>query len=136
MVAVISWLDRGGKNTRTIGNAPSTQEDREDEKASWRFTLHYTERRQYLWAGIVNCYRSDPIPDGVGRVLFLDHETMIERVHFRLIRMPCCGQLLCWVNPRLPTHCPECGKTVYTKLKFDGSMILITDEKARLEYNS
>jgi hypothetical protein len=24
--------------------------------------------------------------------------------HFRLIQMPCCGQLLCWVNPRLPNY--------------------------------
>jgi hypothetical protein len=31
-----------------------------------------------------------------------------ERAHFRLIQMSCCGQLLCWVNPRLPNHCPEC----------------------------
>jgi hypothetical protein len=23
-------------------------------------------------------------------------------VKFRLIQMPCCGQMLCWVNPRLP----------------------------------
>jgi hypothetical protein len=27
---------------------------------------------------------------------------MTTRAHFRLIQMPCCGQLLCWVNPRLP----------------------------------
>jgi hypothetical protein len=32
-----------------------------------------------------------------------------ERVMFRLISMGCCGQLLCWVNPRLPNYCPECG---------------------------
>jgi len=24
--------------------------------------------------------------------------------HFRLILMPCCGQMLCWVNPRLPNY--------------------------------
>jgi hypothetical protein len=40
-----------------------------------------------------------------------------EKVNFRLFQMPCCGQLLCWVNPRLPNHCPECGLRVYTELK-------------------
>lgn len=29
------------------------------------------------------------------------------RAHFRLIEMPCCAQVLCWVNPRLPNHCPN-----------------------------
>jgi hypothetical protein len=28
-----------------------------------------------------------------------------ERVIFRLIMTPCCGHMLCWVNPRFP----ECG---------------------------
>jgi len=23
---------------------------------------------------------------------------------FRFIQMPCCGQMLCWVNPRLPNY--------------------------------
>src|SRR5262245_26836305 len=32
---------------------------------------------------------------------------MQSPVHFRLIQMPCCGQMLCWVNPRLPNYCPE-----------------------------
>jgi hypothetical protein len=36
---------------------------------------------------------------------------------FRLIQTPCCEQLLCWVNPRLPNHCPECGKFIYADLK-------------------
>ena len=38
-------------------------------------------------------------------------------VHFRLFQMPCCGQLLCWVNPRLPNHCPECGTHVLVALR-------------------
>jgi hypothetical protein len=50
-----------------------------------------------------------------------------QRIHFRLIRMPCCGQTLYWVNSQLPNHCPECGK----KLKF-GSQILVDDEEAWL----
>jgi len=30
-----------------------------------------------------------------------------ELIHFRLFQMPCCGHSLCWVNPRLPNHCPS-----------------------------
>jgi hypothetical protein len=32
-----------------------------------------------------------------------------ERVPFRLIETPCCGLLLCWINPHLPRYCPHCG---------------------------
>jgi hypothetical protein len=32
-----------------------------------------------------------------------------ERVLFSLLQMPCCHTLLCWVNPRMPNFCPECG---------------------------
>jgi len=35
--------------------------------------------------------------------------TSHERVVFRLFRFPCCGFLCCWVNPRVPSFCPECG---------------------------
>lgn len=35
-------------------------------------------------------------------------------VQFRLLRMPCCGILICWVNPRRPMYCPECGKNVFS----------------------
>ena len=40
-----------------------------------------------------------------------------ELVRFRLFKMPCCGQLLCWLNPRLPNFCPECGAQIYMKMK-------------------
>jgi hypothetical protein len=40
-----------------------------------------------------------------------------ERVEFKLIEMPCCGHLLCWVNPRYPTYCPQCGKHCYPDVK-------------------
>ena len=40
-----------------------------------------------------------------------------EKVPFRLFQMPCCGMLLCWVNPRLPTYCPECASLVLAKLR-------------------
>lgn len=56
-----------------------------------------------------------------------------ERVHFRLIVCPCCNHQLCWVNPRLPIYCPECGRQIYRRLKFDGSPILVSDENAWLE---
>jgi hypothetical protein len=55
-----------------------------------------------------------------------------ERVHFRLIQTPCCGQLLCWVNPRLPNYCPECAKPILMKLRTDSSMILVSDDTAWL----
>ena len=40
-----------------------------------------------------------------------------ERVEFRLMQMPCCGQLQCHVNPRLPNFCSECGDYVLPKIK-------------------
>lgn len=59
-----------------------------------------------------------------------------ERVKFRLIHMPCCGQLVCWVNPRLPNFCPECGRQVLTELRhLHPERILITDDQAWLRYN-
>jgi hypothetical protein len=41
----------------------------------------------------------------------------IELVIFRMIHMQCCSALLCWVNPRFPNYCPECGKHVYPDVK-------------------
>ena len=55
-----------------------------------------------------------------------------ERVHFRLLRTPCCGALLCWVNPRLPTFCPECAARVFPDIR---GGVLISDETATLRYN-
>ena len=52
-----------------------------------------------------------------------------ERVPFRLIQTPCCGQLLCWVNPRLPNCCPECGTRIYPQVR---SCVLVHDEQATL----
>lgn len=40
-----------------------------------------------------------------------------ERVEFRLFTMECCWHLLCWVNPRFPSYCPNCGKYVFPKVK-------------------
>jgi hypothetical protein len=36
---------------------------------------------------------------------------------FRIIHTECCGSLLCWVNPRLPMYCPECGTRIYPEVK-------------------
>lgn len=40
-----------------------------------------------------------------------------QQVPFRLIQTPCCNTLLCYVNPRLPNYCSECGEHIYAKLK-------------------
>jgi hypothetical protein len=52
-----------------------------------------------------------------------------ERITFRLIQMPCCGQLLCWVNPRICNYCPECGQYVFDRIK---SCVLISDDTATI----
>jgi len=40
-----------------------------------------------------------------------------EAVPFRLYQMPCCGHLVCWINPRAPNYCPECGEFVFHLLR-------------------
>jgi ribosomal protein S27AE len=54
-----------------------------------------------------------------------------ERVHFKLLVMPCCSTLLCHVNPRLPNFCPECGTSVMAEIK---SCIMTDDDNATLRY--
>lgn len=61
---------------------------------------------------------------------------MNERVHFRLISLPCCNHQLCWVNPRLPSYCPECGTFVLAKLKTQGDLILVSDTNALIKYHN
>ena len=53
-----------------------------------------------------------------------------ERIHFRLLQTPCCGTLLCWVNPRFPSFCPECGKGIYPQIK---GGVLMDDDNAWLQ---
>ncbi len=55
-----------------------------------------------------------------------------EHVQFRLIKMPCCHQMLCWVNPRLPNHCPECGTYILPQVRAN---VLITDTNAHIRYH-
>jgi hypothetical protein len=54
-----------------------------------------------------------------------------QRVHFKLTSMGCCGQLLCWVNPRPPNYCPECGKFCYPEVK---GWVVNDDSNAMLTY--
>jgi len=56
-----------------------------------------------------------------------------ERIVFRVFSMGCCGQLLCWVNPRYPSHCPECGVSVYPQIK---GWAVIVDDNAHLKYDT
>jgi hypothetical protein len=58
---------------------------------------------------------------------------LTERVHFKLIIMPCCGHNLCWVNPRYPTFCPECGKLIFNEVKQE---VRISDADAILTYKT
>lgn len=55
-----------------------------------------------------------------------------ERVNFRMFRTPCCGHQLCWVNPRLPTFCPECG-TLFDRRYM---IVMIHDENAMIKYEN
>lgn len=55
-----------------------------------------------------------------------------EFIKFTLYMMPCCGHELCWVNPRIPNFCPECGKKVYFEL-LNELCSMAVDEKAQLK---
>jgi hypothetical protein len=56
-------------------------------------------------------------------------DTVTERVPLRVLHMECCGHVLCWVNPRMPTHCPECGEACYARVR---SWVMLLDEEATL----
>lgn len=53
-----------------------------------------------------------------------------ERITFKLLQAPCCGILLCWVNPRLPNYCPECGTHIFPAIR---SCVLSSDDTAFLK---
>lgn len=53
-----------------------------------------------------------------------------QQVDFRLIQMPCCGHLLCWVNPRYPSYCPQCGEGCYPQVK---GCVTLHDPRASLK---
>lgn len=52
-----------------------------------------------------------------------------ERVPFKLLRTNCCGALLCWINPRFPNFCPECGARCFPQIR---ECVLMTDNEAML----
>ena len=56
-----------------------------------------------------------------------------ERIIFRLIITPCCSAVICWVNPRFPNYCPECGTYIYPEVK---GCVTIIDENAYLKVRS
>lgn len=58
-----------------------------------------------------------------------------EVVHLRILRFPCCQNQVCWINKRLPNHCPECGTSVYIDIKFHSENTLASDENAVLLYS-
>lgn len=55
-----------------------------------------------------------------------------ERVHFRFLITPCCHSQLCYVNPRLPNYCSECGTPIMAEVK---SCITAEDDNAILKYD-
>lgn len=40
-----------------------------------------------------------------------------ERVPFRLIICEHCAHNFCWINPRPPTYCPECGQNIFAHIR-------------------
>lgn len=56
-----------------------------------------------------------------------------EKVDFRLFNTPCCGHMLCWLNPRLPTYCPECGKMILMELRTGEHTVQRADAWLKLE---
>lgn len=60
-------------------------------------------------------------------------ERFVEIVKFRLFRMPCCGHMLCWVNPRLPSYCTECGTAVLMQLRTNPDCTMMQDDEAQLK---
>jgi hypothetical protein len=55
----------------------------------------------------------------------------LTRAHFRLIRTECCICLLCWVNPRLPNFCPECGQRIFPDVR---SWVTFSDDQAYIKH--
>lgn len=54
-----------------------------------------------------------------------------EIIKFRYIQAPCCKTQLCWVNPRLPNYCPECGTCIASTVK---EAVIYTDDTAQIKY--
>lgn len=52
-----------------------------------------------------------------------------ERVPFRFLSCPECRHQMCWVNPRLPKFCPECGAHIADRIK---ERVFMRDDEAVL----
>lgn len=63
----------------------------------------------------------------------MSKRTHNERIIFRFFTLSCCGHMLCWVNPRYPSYCPECGTHIYPNVKGDATII---DNNAHLRYHT
>lgn len=59
--------------------------------------------------------------------------TTNEKVPFRFIACPECNHQVCWVNPRLPSYCPECGKHILQKLRNGDGIHETRDAWLRIE---
>ena len=44
-------------------------------------------------------------------------------VHYRELQCIACNHMTSWIEFRLPNYCPECGKHIFLKLKFDGILV-------------
>jgi hypothetical protein len=52
-----------------------------------------------------------------------------QRVYFKLIVCPHCAMMICWVNPRRPNYCCECGGRMPYPL---GESVRYSDDDAEL----
>ena len=55
----------------------------------------------------------------------------LTRADFRYLVMECCKVQLCWVNPRLPNYCPECGTRCFPAVR---SWVTYRDEHAHITH--
>jgi len=57
----------------------------------------------------------------------MERPVSYERIPFRFLSCPDCRHQLCWINPRLPNYCPECGNRVEWKER-----VMMADDEAIL----
>jgi hypothetical protein len=56
-----------------------------------------------------------------------------EQVPFKLIECPECKHQICWINPRLPTYCPECASLIHMKLRANEGILKQATAWLRIE---
>jgi DNA-directed RNA polymerase subunit RPC12/RpoP len=54
---------------------------------------------------------------------------MAETTHnvFKVIKCPECVHVFDWIGTRLPTHCPECGRAILTRLRTQNDQHILVD---------